>query len=75
MREPLHAPQRQVPLPALQSAHISPVKTQHLSESLLRETQLEADTPEVLSHRPLQIPLGHICNRSGLLLEGLHTYK
>ena len=72
--DPLHASQREVPLPTLHRTHERAMPTDLLAEPLLRQTELTPHTTEVLAHRALK-PSFHPAKADLTLPISRHTDK
>ncbi|OJX98224.1 MAG: hypothetical protein BGO96_03220 [Micrococcales bacterium 73-15] len=72
--DPLERLQRQVPLAALDTAHVGPMDAEHVSELLLAQPALHPDQAQVLSDPSLQLTF-HTDHVAGPLLMNLQTHQ
>lgn len=75
IRDAFHGLEREIPLAALQAAHVGTVHAEHLGEGFLTEPAASPDRAQIAAHGSLQIALHSKIDSADLLLEGLQTYK
>ena len=70
----LHRLQREVPLSALDRAHVGAMHSEHFGEVFLAQTALDSVRAQVHADGLLQLP-GHAEEFARVLLDGLQTYE
>jgi hypothetical protein len=74
-RDAFHGFECEIPLAALQAAHVGTVHAEHEGEGFLTEPAAIPDRAQIAAQGSLQIAFHSKIDTADLLLEGLQTYK